>query len=237
MMPEGTDGTLAPISRRLTETELSRTMIVSVGADATAHAVADARRIASALRELPEVGWLRTGVDEDQTGANRVAVEAERSIHEDVRARAIPSTLGVAALVFAFYRSLQNCFLASLPVRAGILVAIATGIFVFRRLDGITLGFGAALGGIVIDYPICLLTHVILAGRGTPMPDGGWQCAGELVSTTAIPDGFHLLAQVRVLAAPDVAWGLMPAAQKIDGRLVVVGRDGFGAKLFTIVPD
>jgi hypothetical protein len=70
---------------------------------------------------------------------------------------------------------------------------------------------------------------------GVRPPDGGWQCAGELVSSSAIPDGFQLLAQVRVLAAPDVDWGLRLAAQKIDGSLVVVGLDGFGAKLFTIV--
>jgi Protein of unknown function (DUF3261) len=68
-------------------------------------------------------------------------------------------------------------------------------------------------------------------------PDGGWRCAGELVSTTAIPEGFHLRAQVRVLAAPDVNWGLTLATQKVDGRLVVVGLDGFGAKLFAIVQD
>ena len=73
--------------------------------------------------------------------------------------------------------------------------------------------------------------------RAVRPPDGGWQCVGELVSTTEIPEGFHLLAQVRVLAAPDVNWGLTLAAQKVDGRLVVVGLDGFGAKLFGIVQD
>ena len=55
MMPEGSEGTLAAISRGLTQTELSRTMILSVGADDTVHAVAAARQLASALRELPEV--------------------------------------------------------------------------------------------------------------------------------------------------------------------------------------
>jgi hypothetical protein len=72
---------------------------------------------------------------------------------------------------------------------------------------------------------------------GVRPPDGGWRCAGELVSTTAIPEGFHLRAQVRVLAAPDVDWGLTLAVQKVDGHLVAVGLDGFGAKLFTIVQD
>jgi predicted exporter len=305
MMPEGGEGTLAAISRSLTQTELSRTMIVSVGADDMQHAVAAAQELASALRELPEVEWLRSGVGEDQAhavyelyfprrhdflsddptalpgllsdaglasaaqalrreltlptaplvkqvapadplgafrrvlerlrgtqpelvlhdgqfvspdgrfailflatrssafdgtaqrafldelqarfdrvaahgrgqltlelaGANRFAVEAERSIRADVNGMAILSTLGVAGLVFGFYRAPRNFFLAPLPALAGILVAIAAGTFVFGRLDGITLGFGAALLGVVIDYPLCLLTHVILARRGTPVPD------------------------------------------------------------------
>lgn len=302
MMPAGTEGTLAAISRHLTQTELSRTMIVSVGSDDIEDAVAAAREFAAALRELPEVAWLRSGVDEDQmraifdlyfprrhdfltddpaalpsllsdaglaaaaqalrreltlptaplakkvapadplgafrrvldrfrgtqpdlvlhdgqfvspdghwaifflatrssafdgsvqrtflddlharfdhleahqrgqltlemAGANRFAVEAERSIREDVRAMAILSTLGVTALVLGFFRSPLNFLLVSLPPLAGILVAIASGLLVLGRLDGITLGFGASLVGLVIDYPICLLTHVILADTTVP---------------------------------------------------------------------
>lgn len=72
---------------------------------------------------------------------------------------------------------------------------------------------------------------------GVHSPDGGWQCAGELVSTTAIPDDFYLRAQVRIRAARGVDWGLTLAAQKIDGRLILVGLDAFGAKLFTIVQN
>jgi predicted exporter len=380
MMPEGSEGTLAAISRGLTQTELSRTMILSVGADETAHAVAAARQLASALRELPEVGWLRTGVDENQTravyelyfprrhdfltddptalpgllsdaglaaaartlrreltlptaplvkkvaaadplgafrhvldrfrgtqpdlrlhdgqfispdgrwailflatrssafdgtaqraflddlharfnqvaahegghltlemaGANRFAVEAERSIRADVRDMAILSTLGVAALVFAFYRSLRNFFLASLPVLAGILVAIAVGVFAFGRLDGITLGFGAALVGVVIDYPICLLTHVILAGRGTPVREVVGRVRGSIwlggLTTMASFAGLGLtefrgfrelalFAVVGVLTAVLVTLHVLPGSYVVPGsppRLALRVSDALG---------
>ena len=69
LMPEGGAGSLADVSRRLTDSELARTMVLNVGAPDTATAVAGASALAELLAENPEVAWLRAGVDEEQLQA------------------------------------------------------------------------------------------------------------------------------------------------------------------------
>ena len=299
LMPTGTEGTLAAISRHLTETELSRTMVLSIGGKDLGRSLAAARTLAADLAALPAVAWVRTGVGSDQmeavyrlyfprrfyfvsddpstipalttdealraraedakrelvspagtllkrilpedplglfprialrfrdaqpelrlvddqfvsrdgrwavlflgtrasafdgaaqaaflaelerrfraldaaqggglvlesSGANRFAVAAERSIRGDVQFVSILSIVGVFALFHACFRSGRAILLGALPVLAGIVVATGSGILVFGGLDGLTLGFGAALIGVVIDYPTFLLTHVAFAGR------------------------------------------------------------------------
>ena len=88
---------------------------------------------------------------------------------------------------------------------------------------------------VVVALVLACCGCVTLWKAGIRPSDGGRMCAGELVPTAAIPDGFALRAEVRVLAKPGIDWALTVAAQKTAGRLVVVGLDGFGAKLFTIV--
>ena len=52
----------------------------------------------------------------------------------------------------------------------GLVVATGLGMLVFGQLDGLTLGFGAALIGVVIDYPTHLLCHLCFSPhRGDPV--------------------------------------------------------------------
>ncbi len=62
-MPDGRGAELAQISRELARSDLARTMVLTVGADDPARAVAAARELADALRANPEVAWLRSGAD------------------------------------------------------------------------------------------------------------------------------------------------------------------------------
>jgi predicted exporter len=305
MMPSGSEGTLAAVSRELTRSELARTMLLSIGADTTEQAVAAARELADALRARDDVAWVRGGIDDDQmravyelyfprrhafltdrpeelpallsdaglaraaeelkrelaspvspltkkvapadplgafrgvverfrgtqpalavrdgwfvspdgrhaivmlgtkasafdakaqreflsalrgtfdgiaaraagplvlesSGANKISVEAERSIKADVRLVAVVGTVLVAVLLLAFFPSPASFVMVALPSVAGILVATGTGMLVFGKLDGLTMGFGAALIGVVIDYPTHLLTHLVLAPRGWAVRD------------------------------------------------------------------
>ncbi|MBL9100121.1 MAG: MMPL family transporter [Myxococcales bacterium] len=72
-MADETDAKLAGISRELAQSELTRTMILSVQADDPAAARAGARALAAALAGHPEVAWLRVGPGSfDGEGIHRV---------------------------------------------------------------------------------------------------------------------------------------------------------------------
>jgi predicted exporter len=98
----------------------------------------------------------------EAAGANRFAVAAERSIRADVAFVSLLTVGGVVCLFLVAFRSLRSLALVGLPIVTGIAVATCTSLLVMGRLDGITLGFGAALVGVVIDYPVHLLAHARL---------------------------------------------------------------------------
>ena len=294
LMPEGGAGSLADVSRRLTDSELARSMVLNVGAPDTATAVAGARALAEAIAGHPEVAWLRTGVDDRQmqaiyelyfprryyflasdpdripeltsdaalraqaerarrdlalptaslvkrlvasdplgsfrailgrisgqqpaldlvdgqfvtrdgrfgvlflgtrapafdgkrqkalladlsaafarvnqrlggalvlerSGANVFAVATERSIRSDVNFVTAFSIVSVFVCLQLFLGSWRNLLLTGLPMLGGLVTATGLGLLVFGQLDGLTLGFGAALIGVVIDYPTHLLCHL-----------------------------------------------------------------------------
>ncbi len=64
-MPDGKRARLATLSRKLANSELTRTMTISVGAPDIDTAVAAATSLAEKLRVHPEVEWLRTAMRED----------------------------------------------------------------------------------------------------------------------------------------------------------------------------
>jgi predicted exporter len=294
LMPEGASGTLADVSRRLTQSDLARSMVLNVGGPDTATALAGARALADALSEHPGVAWLRIGVDDQQitaiydlyfprrhyllasdpsriselttdaalraqaerakrdlalpiaslakrlvasdplgsfrailerisgqqpgldlvdgqfvtrdgrfaviflgtrapafdgkrqktlladlsaafarvnerfagalalewSGANVFAVSTERSIRRDVNFVVAFSIAAVFAMLQLFLGSWRNLLLSGLPMLGGLVAATGLGLLVFGQLDGLTLGFGAALIGVVIDYPMHLFSHL-----------------------------------------------------------------------------
>jgi predicted exporter len=60
-LADETDAKLAGISRQLAQSELTRTMILSVQGPDPAAARAAAKEMAAALQDHPEVAWLRVG--------------------------------------------------------------------------------------------------------------------------------------------------------------------------------
>jgi len=104
----------------------------------------------------------------ESSGVNRFAVHIEDGIQSDVWHIMLLSTVGVALLFLAFFRSATVFGLAALPAVYGILGAAAAGTLLFGRLDALTLGFAASLIGVAIDYPIHLMNHYGLAPEGGP---------------------------------------------------------------------
>ncbi|MEX2207950.1 MAG: MMPL family transporter [Myxococcota bacterium] len=310
-MPDGRGAELAQISRALIHSDLARTMVLTIGADDPARAVAAAKALAEALRAHPEVAWLRSGADPElqeqvyrlyfprrhyfvsddperelaarlspdglraeaqalrrslslpisplltriapedplgvfpallermragepplatrdgvfttrdgawavillatrhsafdtvaqtplldeirarfeetrarlgpdlvleQSGANRFALDAETRLREDASLISTLSTLGVAVLSWLFFRSFLSLGLAMVPALVGLLIAMAAGLAIFGRLDGTTIGFGASLIGVTIDYPTHFLILRSLSARG----ESPWQLARRL---------------------------------------------------------
>jgi predicted exporter len=83
-------------------------------------------------------------------------VVSRDTIKSQVRLIFIISTLLIAILLLAVYRSFTALLLGFLPVATGILAGIASVSLGFGVVHGITLGFGTALIGEAVDYSIYL---------------------------------------------------------------------------------
>jgi predicted exporter len=90
------------------------------------------------------------------TGPGVFSVVSRDNIKSQVRLIFIISTLLIAILLLAVYRSLSALLLGFLPVATGILAGIASVSLGFGAVHGITLGFGTALIGEAVDYSIYL---------------------------------------------------------------------------------
>ncbi|MEN8183788.1 MAG: hypothetical protein ABFS46_14770, partial [Myxococcota bacterium] len=62
-LPEDSREEFGILASRLADSELTRTMILTVGAPDTATAVAAAGALAERLEDHPEIAWLRRGLD------------------------------------------------------------------------------------------------------------------------------------------------------------------------------
>lgn len=90
------------------------------------------------------------------TGPGVFSVVARDTIKSQVRIIFVVSTLLIAILLLAVYRSFSALLLGFLPVATGILAGIASVSLGFGVVHGITLGFGTALIGEAVDYSIYL---------------------------------------------------------------------------------
>jgi predicted exporter len=79
-MPRGGSSELAALSRSLTDSELTRSMVLSVGSPDLDAAVRAARGLADALRDHPEVAWLRAGANPKQLEAAYAAFFPRRHL-------------------------------------------------------------------------------------------------------------------------------------------------------------
>jgi predicted exporter len=129
---------------------------------------------------------LRTTLGDDlvleQSGANRFSVDAETKIRGDASMISTLSGIGVAALSLLFFRSILSLGIVAVPGLAGLVIALAIGIFAFGRLDGMTVAFGASLIGVTIDYP----THVLIMWSLSKTGETPWQVTRRLSGSLAM---------------------------------------------------
>ncbi|MDH3212842.1 MAG: MMPL family transporter [Myxococcales bacterium] len=98
-LPVGSRSELAALSSRLMDSPLTRTVVISVGADELSVAIAAARDLAGALRDHPEVAWVRTGMDDsDPEAIYRLYFDRRLGFLSDDPERELPERLSDAAL-------------------------------------------------------------------------------------------------------------------------------------------
>lgn len=103
------------------------------------------------------------GAELRMTGPGVFSVLARDTIKHQVRVIFIVSSLLIAALLLAVYRSPRALLLGFLPVATGILAGVVAVSLGFGVVHGITLGFGTALIGEAVDYSIYLFLQ---SGQG-----------------------------------------------------------------------
>ena len=90
-------------------------------------------------------------------GGPRFAAESAAAVKRDVVLTIFTSVLMLMALFFLRFRNLGLLVLVSIPIGLGVLGGLVTVILVQGHFHALTLGFGAVLIGVAVDYPIYLL--------------------------------------------------------------------------------
>lgn len=111
-----------------------------------------------------------SGAQLRMTGPGVFSVIARDTIKHQVRIIFIVSSLLIAALLLAVYRSPRLLLLGFLPVTTGIVAGVAAVGLGFGTVHGITLGFGTALIGEAVDYAI----YLFLQSRGDEASRTHW---------------------------------------------------------------
>jgi predicted exporter len=162
----------------------------------------------------------------ESAGANRFAVASEDEIRGDASRISSLSGVGAALLSLLFFRSLFVLGLAFVPAVAGLVVALAAGPVLFGQLDGLTLGFGASLIGVTIDYPTHYLILRSFAGAG----ESPWASSRRLAGSLS------LAASTTIATFVGLALTSFPGFRKL-GVFSAIGVAGaLGATLW-LLPD
>ncbi|HZI11931.1 MAG TPA: MMPL family transporter [Myxococcus sp.] len=92
-------------------------------------------------------------------GGPRFAAESAAAIHQDVSDNFILSTAVMLAVFLIRFRGLRLLLLASVPLVFGVVAGVAAMALMKGHMHGLTLGFGSALVGIAMDYPLHLINR------------------------------------------------------------------------------
>ena len=138
-LPDGSGSELASLSRELVHSDLARTMVLTVGADDPARAVAAARQMAEALRAHPEVAWLRASADAElQRSAYELYFPRRFYFLSDAPERELPERLSDEGLRAQAQRVRETLALPVSPLLKRVVPEDPLGAFqgVLERLSG-----------------------------------------------------------------------------------------------------
>ncbi len=140
-----------------------------------------------------------------QSSVHHIAVEAEAQVRADVDRITLASTLAIVAFFLLIHRSLRYLLIASLPLGAGMVAALAVCSRLFGSIHGLTLAFGASLIGVCLDYPVYYINHHTLE------PDP----AGAYATLRRVWSGLRLGAFTTIGGLAGMAWTSFPGIREI----------------------
>lgn len=121
----------------------------------------------------------------EQSGANRFALAAERSLRGDISLISTLSITVVCGLFLLVFQSLRHLLIAIITPAFGFALALAVTISTSNSIHGITMAFGCILIGVAIDYPIHLMSHFAMAKTGTTSREAVSRIRGSLLLSGA----------------------------------------------------
>jgi predicted exporter len=148
---------------------------------------AGAGRLLAAFTQAKDA--LPDGVTATLVSGHRYTVANARAIQGDLWRILTCSTVALILLFLLFLRSLRAVFVFLVPVSVVCLAAVAVGL-VFNEVSAMTIGFGAVLLGIAVDFGL----HVYFALRR------GGEAAADIVGAVARPVVFGALTTVAAFA-------------------------------------
>src|SRR3954462_11968779 len=111
-------------------------------------------REVNAFRSHAAEGWTGGPLEVLVTGRSAYVAEVSLSMRYDIVATLIGSILLVSSIFFAGFRRWLPLFGMGFSLLLSCLVALASGLLIFRRLNMVTVGFCAILVGLGVDFAI-----------------------------------------------------------------------------------
>ncbi|WP_376100165.1 MMPL family transporter [Roseomonas sp. CCTCC AB2023176] len=178
------------------------------------------------------------------SGPGVFASSAAAAVQADVQRVSLLSGVLLLAFLLWRYRSPTLLLAAGVPLVAGIIAGTLAVALVFGRVQGAALGFGITMLGVVVDYPILLLTGRRPGETTAEAARRIWPSlrlaagAAALGLTAMVASGFPGLAQLGLFGAAGLAAGaavtrwVLPALLPAGGavrplpRWITAGLEG-----------
>jgi len=157
----------------------------------------NARRLFNVVPEVHGVGYY--------------GVSLQSVVRSEVAYRSTLASLLLIAVLLFMYRNVFFVAAGALPVLVGVLTGLALLTLLFDRIHGITLAFGFTIIGVVIDYPLHVISQI---RRGAPvaqiLPTLRLSAASTVLAFLTIAlSGTAGLAQLGVFSAVGVFTALL----------------------------
>jgi predicted exporter len=152
------------------------------------------------------------------SGPGVFGAEAAAAIRADVEMISILSGLLILAFLWLRYRSLLMLLAVAVPLGAGTLAGMAAVGLAFGAVHGAALGFGMTMLGVVVDYPLLLITQRRPEESLRATARRIWPTlrlaagAAALGLTGMMLSGFPILAQLGLFGAAGLLVGVVVTA-------------------------